>query len=109
MTLGDRDFRILGRVVTKSGINSIFPKFRIVSEEPFAYETYYSVNDILPLEDSALIFEPTKDGLGITREIMYVATSSRTYLFSVDAVGDITWGDETITFNYGVNFNAQVI
>lgn len=109
MALGDRAFRILGRVVTKDDINSLFPKFRILDDEPFTYETYYNIIELDGLDVSERLFEPTKPGLGIIREIMYVPTNLRTYLFSVPVTSELTWGSETVTFTAGVDFNGEIV
>lgn len=99
----DTEFRIIGRVTSKSNMNSFFPKFVVTGEN--TYNMYNNPEEMDDLPPNTRVFEPKQGGLGVTRELMYVETNVKTYLFWVSASGAITWGDELITFQESITFN----
>ena len=95
-------FRIRGKITTKSAMNSIFPKFVVNGS---SYDVYHTLVEMSSLPDNTRVFEPTVIGLGIDKELMYVVTSEKTYLFSLSiSSGDVVWGSEVITFQNNINF-----
>lgn len=106
---GDREFRVRGRVTTQANLNGFYPKFIMESEVPFLYRTIYTPEGFTGIPSEEKVYEPLYKGLGVTREIMYVKSGNRTFLFSVPVVQEILWGDELVTFDDEVNFEGEII
>lgn len=106
---GDREFRIRGRITTQSDLNNFYPKFILDSEVPFLYRTIFTSEEFdgIPLDER--VYEPLYKGLGVTREIMYVKTGLRTFLFSVPVVQEILWGSKLVKFSDDINFKGEIV
>lgn len=103
-----RKYRVRGRISFLEDVNTIFPKFLVLSEEPFLDRVIESVEELAGIGDTERIFEPIEVGLGVKSEVMYVKSKNRTYLFSYKIEDDIRWGSNVVNFAGNVNFNGDV-
>jgi hypothetical protein len=100
--------RIRGQVVYKDSVNDFYPKFTILSEEPFlqdVFESWEALDAGTTAEEE--IFEPLEQGLGTRTDIMYVKTERGTFIF-VYWAEDITWGSEVVSFEDPVDFEGNI-
>lgn len=100
----EQDARIKGRINLKAGANPFYPKFVVHTEKPFVYSTIHTKEDLDNYTDETVIYEPIRGGLGISRRVLYVPTSRKTYLFLMPLQQFISWGDNVITFSESITF-----
>lgn len=104
-----RDYRIRGRIAIKEEANNFYPKFIVVNEEPFLYDTIFTPDEVEELDEGERVFEPIENGLGVKSEVMYVKDKpNRTYLFSYPIETDITWGSWVVSFDQNVDYEGNV-
>jgi hypothetical protein len=104
----DRE-RIIGRVVYKNDVNEIYPKFTILSPEPFLEGVFESWDELdAGVGEDEEIFEPLSYGLGSKTNLMYVKTEEGTFLFSY-ILTDIRWGSEVVIFSDEVDFEGNTL
>lgn len=106
--MGDRETRVLGRKTVKDEINDVYPKFVLESEIPFLYKTILDSSELDEFDGDHIVYEPLVRGLGLDREIMYVKSGERTFLFSFPVIQDIRWGSTFVKFSDNRNYKGEI-